>query len=627
MNTQSGSDAEAGTDHSAVAEGLSQLLRPVRKQLVLGCVLYGMGAVAGVFPFIAVAEVARETLGQNVQTGSSPDVDRIQQLVWLAVLALMARAILQFAGGSLTHFADNDLQLGIRRRIAAHLLLVPLGWFSANSSGRVKRSVGDDVTAMHHVVAHAWIDVTAAVTAPLTALIYLAFVDWRLPLAALLPASIGIGLYARQMVIGMRSMDQYEVSIGEVTNAAIELVSGIAVIKTFGTSGESHERFRRASTSFISFFWDMARGLLKTSAANDVVLSPFAVLVALLGLGTWFVDQSWIDPGEAVALVTLGVGLTSPVLMLGQTGMSMRHASSAANRTGGLLASETLPVARPNSETGLAPSVDSLGVEFDGVSFSYGAESYGAESSSSPPLALDEVSFSLKPGTLTALVGRSGSGKTTVARLLARYWDVSSGAISIGGTDIRSLSPAELYNRVGFVFQDVQLLHLSVVENIRLGSQTATMDEVEAAARAAQIHDQIVALEDGYDSIVGEGARFSSGERQRITIARALLADAPILVFDEATAFADPESEAAIQDALSELATGRTALVIAHRLSTIVNADQIIVLDEGQVVESGTHIELLAADGIYQQMWTASASPRSMKVRSRGPSKGESHDS
>ena len=297
--------------------------------------------------------------------------------------------------------------------------------------------------------------------------------------------------------------------------------------------------------------------------------------------------------------LVLGLALTMPVLTLGYASNELSLASEAARRLASVLSTPPMP----QPEHPRVPAGNE--VRFRDVSFAYG--SAGNEDAA---MVLDRIDLTLEPGTMTAVVGPSGSGKTTLGRLLCRFWDPVGGAIELGGADLREIESAELYRRVGFVFQDVQLIRASVADNIRLARPEATMADVQAAARAAQIHDRLTELPDGYDSVVGENVSLSGGERQRVSIARALLADTPILVLDEATAFADPASETAVQDALSTLVAGRTLVVIAHRLSTITGADQIVVLDGGRIAESGSHDELLASGGIYAAQWAADSRVR-----------------
>lgn len=329
--------------------------------------------------------------------------------------------------------------------------------------------------------------------------------------------------------------------------------------------------------------------MLRLEAFTSMALSvPVIALAGLLG-GTWFVAAGWVEPVDVLAEVLVAVVIPSTLLTINQGLTAQRKAVAAAGRITSLLTTPELPVSTQPREPAGAEVV------FDGVSFAYAD---GAP-------VLHEVDLVCRPGTVTALVGSSGAGKSTLAKLVPRFHDVTAGAVRVGGADVRDVLPEELYRHVGFVLQDVQLLHGTVADNLRLGRPSATEDELVAAATAARIHDRILRLPRGYDSVIGEDAVFSGGEAQRVSIARALLADTPVLVLDEATAHADPESEAEIQDALSAIARDRTVLVIAHRLSTITGVDQIVVLDEGRVAERGTHRQLLARDGRYARMWSA----------------------
>ncbi len=565
------------------------MLRPVRGRMTLALVLQTLGAVAAVLPFVAVAELARALLDPGGLGPGGPDPGRVWTIALVGVGALVARSALTIGAVVLTHFADNDLGLVLRRRLAGWLGRLPLGWFTERNSALVRKSVNDDVTAMHHLVGHTLLDLTAAIVVPLVSLVYLLVVDWRLALLTLVPVVLGMGLYARMMAGAMAQYPEYDRAVGRIGAGAVEFAHGIAVVKTFGQAGRAHRRFLDAADDFAAFFLAWVRPMLRASAAMEVLLSPVFMLLWVLGVGTVFVTAGWAAGLDVLPFALLALGLTAPLLTIGYSAEQIRTANRAAARVAGLLATRALPEPTHPREP------DGTHVEFDRVSFGYDQRTR----------AVDGVSLELAPGTVTALVGRSGSGKTTLATLLPRFVDPDAGEIRIGGVDLRELSTDRLYRLVSFVFQDVQLLRASVRDNIALARPEATEADVYAAARAAQIHDRITELPRGYDSVVGQDARLSGGEAQRVSIARALLADTPILVLDEATAFADPESEAAIQDALSELAAGRTLLVIAHRLSTITDVDQILVLDAGRVVERGRHPELVAAGGHYARAWAA----------------------
>ncbi|MBF6182263.1 ABC transporter ATP-binding protein [Nocardia otitidiscaviarum] len=557
---------------------MRELIQPGRARLLvaIGCQL--LAAIAGVVPFVAVAE-----LGRRLLAAESP-----WPPVIAAAIALAARLGLSLLAASLTHYADNDIQLSIRRSIARHLGRVPLGWFDDRGAGDVRKAVGDDVTALHHLVAHTALEIVNALVVPLVCLVYLFWVDWRMAVITLIPLVIGIELYRRTMAGFGAGMRAYNDAMAAISTSAVEFVQGIAVVKTFGQTGRAHRRYRQAADEFCDFFVAWMRRVSSVSAAANLALSPVSMLAVILVGGTVLVTTGHLDAVDLLPFALLGLALSAPLQTLSQSGQAVQTGMRAATDIRALLATPTLPygTAAPSAHRNGTGGV----LRFENVGFSYDGET----------AALSDIDLELRPGTVTAVVGASGSGKSTLAGLIPRFHDPDTGRITLDGTDIRELSEETLYRSVGFVFQEVRLLRMSVRDNIALPRPTATLAEVADAAQAAAIDQRIRALPDGYDT---RDAAFSGGEAQRVSIARALLADAPILVLDEATAAVDPESETAIQQGLSRLAAGRTVLVVAHRLGTITEADQIVVLDRGRVAERGTHTELLRRDGRYAAMW------------------------
>jgi ATP-binding cassette subfamily B protein IrtA len=567
------------------------LLEPVRGRLVGAAALQGLGAAASIVPFVCVVEIARELL-----RAGPPDEAAIRALVVVAVVAFGVRLAAQGISSQVTHLADNTFQLELRRRVAARLGRLPLGWFGARHSGDVKRAVQDDVAAMHYLVAHSLPDLVAGVVAPLLSLAYLVWIDWRLTLVTVVPLVVFAVMYSAIVRGYSAQMSGHAALLGRINAAVVEFVQGIAVVKAFGPSHRAHERFATSTREFADFHDEWVAPIARRSALGELACSPPVMLLVILAGGTALVSWGGLDPIDVLAFALLGLGLTAPLLTLGYSAQGFRLAAEAGSRVAALLATPELPEAGTGRAGAPARTPSSTAVALDDVAFSYD----GGRTE-----VLRAITAELEPGTVTALVGPSGAGKSTLATLIPRFWDVSRGAVRVGGADVRDVPADELYARVAFVFQDPGLLRASVRDNIRLGRPDAAQADVEAGARAAQIHERIEALDGGYDAVVGVEARFSGGEAQRVAIARALMADRPILVLDEATAFADPESEAAIQDALSRLAAGRTLVVIAHRLSTITTADRILVLAGGEVVERGRHSELVALGGTYARMWAA----------------------
>lgn len=575
----------------AGARALRDLLKPVSGTLTLGRLLAVVSGIVAVVPYVALVRIGEVLLDAHA-AGVAVDGAEVER--WLRILlgAFLLRLVIYFVALFLTHLADARFGHLVQLRMVERFARIPLGWFTSTNSGRVRKALQDEIGTVHQLIAHKPVDGTNAVVMPLALMVYAFVIDWRLGLLtiATLPCYVGAMMLP---LIGMGAktveMDQ---RLSSVSARMVEFVTGIAVVKAFGRVGRAHRSYQDAADDFYAFYLDWVRPLIRVSALGTSFLAVPLVLLINIGVGSVLVHSATVTAADvlATALIALLIPYALEVLM--NSMWAQQLAGGAALRLVELLDTPVLAddedeYARPHGHE----------VVFDHVSYSYGAD---ADSG----LAVEDVSFTLREGTVTALVGPSGSGKSTIATLLARFDDPRSGIVRIGGVAVSRI--ADLYSRVGFVLQDPQLLRISLRDNIALGRPDATEAQIRAAAAAAQILDEIDALPRGFDTVYGTDTTLSGGQAQRVSIARALLVDAPVLVLDEATALTDPESQHEIQQALSALARGRTVLLIAHRPEVITGVDQIILIDGGRVVATGTHDELLTEPG-YARLWRSSA--------------------
>ncbi len=581
MSTQSSvSDAVPANAPRSVWD----LIRSARGSMYLGFTLAALGAVFKVVPYMAIVEITRSLLAGN------PDPAYLWGWVIAAVVCMVVHSLSYTYALGNNHTAEARLRHELRQRLIGKLGVVNLGWFSARSSGRIRQAVSNDTADIHSLVAHLAGDFTNSLISLLVSLGYLFWLDWRF--AGLLIGCyllISVLVYATSMTGIRKVFDDYTEAERQLSDRTVELVDGIKEVKNFGMTADVFGRFDEAQKRFstVSLIWMQKQSIGLSLIAS--LLRPGPVFAATMGLGLAFTLQGWLSPVTVVAFALVWVGLPEGLLTLMEMSQNLYAAKQAANSTLHILQAPEL--SEPGTE--IAPEENAPAVEFRDVSFSY---------SPGEPV-IQELSLACPPGTVTALVGPSGGGKSTLARLIARFWDVDSGTVLVNGRDVRDQPSQELLSSMSLVFQDVMLSTDTVRANIALGNADATETEIEEAARAACIHDRIMQLPDGYDTIIGEGAHFSGGEAQRLTIARAFLAASPILILDEATAQADSHSERLIQQAISNLAQKRTVIVIAHRLSTIQGVDQIAVIDAGRLVELGNHDDLLAQDGPYARLW------------------------
>ena len=559
--------------HKAGQKAFKELTAPIRGSMALAQllgVLYGALAVA---PYVILVQLG-EVLIAAARSGVSPERGEVINLLMWLIGAFGMRYGIYFVALSVTHFADVRFGHLVRMRMVKVLASAPLAWFTSTNSGAVRKAIQDDTHDVHTVIAHAPVESAAAVSAPLSLLIYSFIIDWRLGLLSIatLPIYALINAWMmRDMGEKTAEMDRY---LTRVSATMVEFVSGISVVKAFGTVGRAHERFSHAAEDFARFYVAWCGPLLKGSALGQAAVSPSMILLISTAGGSALAATGIVSPVQVITCALIALVIPAAIEVLGSTVWSYQIAGAAALRIVDLLSVAPLPADGSEEPAG-------ADVEVDKVSFSYGSTH-----------ALDEVSLTVPEGTVTALIGPSGSGKSTLATLVARFADPDQGSVRIGGVDVRAIAPDVLYRHVSFVLQDPQLLDISVRENIALGRPDAKDEAIWAAATAARIDDYVRSLPRGLDSVIGEDAHPSGGQAQRIAIARALLVDAPILVLDEATAFTDPEAEAEIQAALTRLVQGKTVLVIAHRAASIIGVDQVAILEAGRLIARGTPDEL-----------------------------------
>lgn len=563
--------------------------------IYLSMVLSALSSACSFVPFIAVYLVVADVVAVYPDFAAL-DAGRMAGFGWMALGGVAGNIGLYLAALLCAHSAAFDAEYNLKLQIVEHLGRIPLGRLEALGTGRVGKVMDESVGAIEGFLAHSLPDMAAAFTAPVAIVVLLFVFDWRFGLAAVacVVAAFGVeaaGFSNKSITDKMR---RHLVNQERMTNATVEYVRGMPVVKAFGQTAESFGRLSAAVRAYtdlaldVALFWQSLMPAF-TAIINNAYLFVLPVGIALgAGLSGADFRPFALDFIFYLLFVPSIAGALNKMMYISEDSMII---SSHLSRIDEVLGISALPVPEP----GEARAPERFDVELDGVSFSYGEDA---------PLALDGVSLIVPEGTTCALVGPSGAGKSTVASLVARFWDVSSGAVRIGGVDVRDIDPGVLMGCVSLVFQDVHLFRTSMLENIRMARPSATREEVIAAARAAQADAFIRALPQGYDTVYGsEGVHLSGGEAQRVSIARAILADRPIVVLDEATAFSDPENEHLIQKAFERLMAGRTVIMIAHRLSTVAGADQIVVIDGGRVAERGQHEDLLAAHGTYARMW------------------------
>lgn len=551
-------------------------------------VLSALSAWIALVPFYYIWRIMKEILAV---APNYSEAEHLKQYGWSAVgFALLSMAI--YIGALMcSHIAAFHVQAAMRSTLMHHIVTLPMGFMDEDGSGKIRKIVNDCSAATETYLAHQLPDKAGAMATPVGLIVLLLVFDWRLGLLSLIPAGLAFICMGAMMGQNMKDkMAEYQNALEEMSSEAVEYVRGIPVVKTFGQSVFSFKRFQESIKKYEKWTISYTKDLrIPMTFFCTLINGVFAALIAaafLFGKGgnadsTFLLNLIFYIIITPILTVTL-----SKMMYAGETEMVVED---SIKRTEALLAKQ------PLNETADGKMPADTSIAFHQVSFRY--ENAAKD-------ALHQINLEIKEGEHVAFVGPSGGGKTTLASLVARFFDTTEGSITIGGVDVRDITSEKLMDLVSFVFQDSRLLKMSIFENVRMGKKDATREEVLEALKNAQCEDIIAKLPDGIDTVIGtKGTYVSGGEAQRLSIARAMLKDAPILILDEATAFADPDNEAKVQEAFTRLSKGKTVIMIAHRLSSVVDADRIFVLKEGQIEEQGTHDSLCAADGLYAHMW------------------------
>ena len=540
-----------------------------------------LAAFLGLAPLLAIYFVAIEI------TSGAPDPDVIRRIVFWTAGAIAVRWLLLFCGNSLSHLAAYNLLFDLRIAIADQLSRLPLGFVINQNSGDLKRVLQEDVERLEMFLGHTLADVSSAVAMMIGGAVVLFAIDPVLACAAFVPLPLAIGLQAVLWRRAEGKVEAYFTAAARMNSAIVEFIRAIPVIKIFGRNDASMAHLRTTIRDYHAVVADFSSTSIPAWVGYTVVLGSGPLFI--LPVGGWRIVNGTIDVPTFVLFMLIGVGLMQNLLQIVTFGNQIRVTTTGLARVQAVLNEPVLP------EATVAREPAGHDVVFDRVGFAYGSEK-----------VLNDICLTCRAGSRTAIVGPSGAGKTTLAQLAVRFWDPQEGEVRIGGVPLPDMAATSLNRLTASVFQDIFLFHDTVLANIQVGNPDADRSHVVEAAKAAQIHDFILSLPDGYETMLGDrGARLSGGERQRLSIARAILKDAPIIVLDEATAFADPLNERRIRDALARLRRNKTVITIAHRLASIRDADQIAVLDRGRLVDLGPHDLLIGRCPVYRRLWEA----------------------
>lgn len=558
---------------------LTKLCLTESNKMIVAIIFAMISFTISIIPYYMVYRVITELLIEN------PQINQIINYSIIAFVAIIIRITFFAIATTISHGAAFDILYKLRVQIAEKLLTLPLGYFSNKDIGAIKKTINEDVEKLELYIAHNVPEIIGAITLPIVTTIFLFFMDWRMTLATIAIIPLMMVFYGFTFKGVEVLMPKYNELLIKMNAAIIEYTNGMQVIKAFGLTASSYKKLSESCLEYGEFEADWGKATYKYFNVVSMLVNSGVIII--LPVGMFFYLTGTLSMSLFILFLLVGLGYSQPLVKLITFMQIIAHMSKGEEEIHKLLNEKSLEEPQnPQNPIG-------HNIEFVKVDFAYEDKQI-----------LNEVSFVAKQNEITALVGPSGAGKTTIARLIPRFWDVHAGEIKIGGVNIKNMSTEKLMDMVSFVFQDVFLFNVSIKDNIRFGKDGANDEEVLSAAKAAQCHEFIIKLPNGYDTLVGQrGTKLSGGEKQRIALARAILKDAPIIIFDEATSATDPENEDKIQEAVSKLIKNKTVIVIAHNLSTIIDANRIILVENGKTEKYGKHSKLLEESNTYKNMW------------------------